>query len=69
MQLPVHHVPTAFSNLLKEPTMSTTSTSRTRRLVRRITATLADMSYAQRRLLEINTELDDTTEGRTRRAA
>jgi hypothetical protein len=43
------------------------TTSRTRRIVRRITATWADLDYAQRRLLEIQTGTTGLTRDTRRR--
>jgi hypothetical protein len=47
--------------------MSTTSASRTRRIVSRITATWADMDHAQRRLVEIQTGITGLTREHGRR--
>lgn len=41
--------------------MSSTSASRTRRIVSRITAGWAEMDYAQRRMLEIQTGITGVT--------
>ena len=43
----------------QEHTMSATTTTRTRRIVSRITTTWAEMDHAQRRMLEIRTGITD----------
>ena len=47
--------------------MSATSTSRLRRTIRRITATWAELDYAQRRLLEVQTGIPGLTGQHRRR--
>jgi len=47
--------------------MSPASTSRTRRIVSRITASWADMDHAQRRLVEIQTGITGLTRDHGRR--
>jgi hypothetical protein len=48
--------------------MSSTSASRTRRIVSRITAGWAEMDYAQRRMLEIQTGITGVTRHHVRRS-
>jgi hypothetical protein len=45
----------AQSRAQEERIMSATTTSRTRRIISRITATWSELDHAQRRLLEIQT--------------
>jgi hypothetical protein len=46
--------------------MSATTTSRARRIANRITATWAEMTYAQRRTVEIQTGITGLTRGHGR---
>jgi hypothetical protein len=48
--------------------MSPTSASRIHRIVSRITATWAEMDYAQRRMLEIQTGITGVTRQQVRRS-
>lgn len=47
--------------------MSSTTTSRAHRIIRRITATWAELDYAQRRMLEIQTGVTGLAGPRGRR--